>query len=131
MGGKWVHRLSNVDPETREADCANCGRVPLKNTGHGWRCRLAVREERRRRSSRSVLSHSGASYVQRDALGEQQGWLCGICGADVKEDPVLDHCHDTGTVRGILCRRCNTGMGMLQDDPELLKNAIEYLTQYE
>ena len=40
---------------------------------------------------------------------------------------VVDHCHFTNKVRGLLCRRCNTGLGMLQDSPALLQKAIQYL----
>lgn len=37
------------------------------------------------------------------------------------------HCHKTGKVRGLLCFNCNTGIGKLKDDIELLKRAVEYL----
>ena len=41
----------------------------------------------------------------------------------------IDHCHDTGAVRGLLCHGCNTGIGSLNDDIELLQRAIDYLRE--
>ena len=41
----------------------------------------------------------------------------------------LDHCHDTGAIRGILCLSCNQGLGKVHDDPDLLEAAARYLRQ--
>lgn len=60
---------------------------------------------------------------------KQQG-VCKICNnPPVKFKPVLyvDHDHETGKVRGLLCHFCNAGIGMLKDSPALLKRAIKYL----
>ncbi len=51
--------------------------------------------------------------------------LCEIC--QTREATAWDHDHDTGLIRGRLCSPCNTGIGGLNDDPELLRRAIEYL----
>lgn len=40
---------------------------------------------------------------------------------------VIDHCHVTGKVRGLLCNGCNTALGAFQDDPKVLRRAISYL----
>lgn len=42
----------------------------------------------------------------------------------------IDHCHVTGKVRGILCHKCNTGLGYFNEDVELLKSAISYLNEH-
>ena len=55
---------------------------------------------------------------------------CEICG-DVKETLCIDHNHDTGKIRGLLCANCNRAIGLLQDDPTILIKAAEYLTAAE
>jgi hypothetical protein len=60
---------------------------------------------------------------------EQQG-CCAICGvhqSKLEKPLAVDHCHDTGQVRGLLCFDCNTGIGKLKDSIELLKKALQYL----
>lgn len=58
-----------------------------------------------------------------------QNGRCSICGSDV--DLCLDHCHATGKVRAIVCRRCNKVLGFSGDQPELLKKAAEYLEKQD
>lgn len=63
-----------------------------------------------------------------EAMLEAQGGVCAICG-DLPGDRELavDHDHETGAVRGLLCTRCNPALGMLRDDVDLLARAIKYL----
>ncbi len=58
---------------------------------------------------------------------DQEG-KCTICHKH-KERLAVDHCHSKGTVRGLLCRVCNTAIGMLKDDPVLVERALIYLTR--
>ena len=60
-----------------------------------------------------------------DLMNSQRG-CCKIC-KDSIEEYHIDHCHKTGRVRGLLCRFCNTGIGMLKDDVNILQQAIKYL----
>ncbi len=83
-------------------------------------------ENMRMMRNRYKLKKYGLTAEDFFAILEGQGGLCAICG-DVLDKPYIDHDHDTGEVRGLLCLKCNAGIGMLNDDPEILKSAREYL----
>lgn len=65
-------------------------------------------------------------------LAEQDG-VCKICKqhrvASNKYYMAIDHCHNTGKIRGILCTRCNTAIGLLEENIDNLNNAIKYLME--
>jgi len=72
--------------------------------------------------------------LEYDTLIKKQKDRCAICGE--KETAIrngkvrqlsLDHCHKTSKVRGLLCSSCNIALGGFHDDPELLRQAINYL----
>lgn len=63
-------------------------------------------------------------------LQVNQNNKCAICDRHINELPKnldVDHCHTTGKVRGLLCGKCNMGLGYFQDDFQLLQKAIKYL----
>ena len=68
-----------------------------------------------------------------DALLLAQLGRCAICGDPEKDgwDLAVDHDHDSGRVRGLLCRRCNVGIGLLRDDARIVAAAAEYLRSPE
>lgn len=69
------------------------------------------------------------TLVQWTQLFQQQGNVCKICSSSEPRGKNwhTDHCHVTGKIRGILCGWCNTGIGKLQESPEIFKKALEYL----
>lgn len=77
----------------------------------------------------------GISVQEYDLLLAKQGGVCAICGN--KESHVyksgkpkelsVDHCHTNGNVRGLLCVKCNRGLGYFDDDIERINRAIDYL----
>jgi Recombination endonuclease VII len=73
----------------------------------------------------------GLSQEDYDAMIASQNGVCRICGHIPDEGKAfhVDHCHATGKVRGLLCSRCNTGLGMFRDDPDALRKAADYLEQ--
>ena len=76
---------------------------------------------------RRRLSRMGISFEQSQQILEEQNNGCAICLRPFLKTPHIDHNHETGMFRGLLCRPCNTGIGFLGDDPEILKRAVAYL----
>lgn len=59
-----------------------------------------------------------------------QNNLCAICSKESKQRALaIDHCHKTKKIRGLLCSKCNRGLGFFNDDSNLLTKAIEYLSK--
>lgn len=101
-------------------------------------CRICRNERRKSFGTRSgegltaynLNYHYGLSLEQYKQMLQAQNGVCKICkGLD--NGPwnrlAVDHCHTTGKVRGLLCAKCNKGLGQFCDNPQLLKQAAEYL----
>lgn len=59
---------------------------------------------------------------------ERQEECCAICHKHIEiSNSAIDHNHYTGEFRGVLCKKCNRGLGLFEDSPIILKNALEYL----
>lgn len=72
----------------------------------------------------------------RETLSKQNN-ACAICKqpevAVIRNKTIslaVDHCHETGKARGLLCTKCNRGLGLFRDTPDILENAIQYLKSY-
>jgi hypothetical protein len=81
-----------------------------------------------------LKSKFGITLKKYKEILENQKNCCGICGNSNeynKNNMSLDHCHKTKMIRGILCHRCNMGIGYFKDDIELLEKAKNYLKKYE
>lgn len=74
------------------------------------------------------LSHS-FTMADFEKMLEDQESKCKICSKLLtkSKDMALDHCHVERRVRGILCRKCNTAIGLFGDNPDNLLNALIYL----
>jgi hypothetical protein len=70
----------------------------------------------------------GITAAEADAMLEAQGGLCAICGAAPAAQ--VDHDHDTGAVRALLCFNCNGGLGQFRDDPGVLRAAADYVEEH-
>lgn len=78
----------------------------------------------------------GITILNYEEILEKQNNVCAICGGTGTEradhskskcNLVVDHCHNTNKVRGLLCHTCNTALGQFKDSKQLLQKAIEYL----
>jgi hypothetical protein len=97
-------------------------------------CNIEYQRVYRRDVQRWRTVRYGVSAEQYKEMHDRQRGLCLICGGPETgqyrgkvKSLAVDHCHDTGVVRGLLCGRCNTSIGKFNHDPALLRAAIEYL----
>lgn len=117
-------------------------------TGWGCYCKSCIKEYRRDRPKyvdpddpTRVNYHRkrlfGLSKEEVDQIKKAQDGVCAICKSVAKNkdgsprELCLDHDHETGTIRGMLCQHCNAGLGQFKDSPYLLEKAILYLGGYD
>jgi hypothetical protein len=71
------------------------------------------------------------SIEEYESLIESQNNSCKVCGTPAKNNTkgklYIDHCHTTNKVRGLLCMKCNSALGLLNDDKKLIQNLLDYL----
>ena len=93
-------------------------------------------EERKRKADRSKRNISlkkcyGIDIEEFERMNKIQNGLCCICQRPERSSKTnnlsVDHCHKTGKIRGLLCMSCNIGLGLFEDEPSRLSNAIKYL----
>lgn len=105
--------------------CRECERGANKGGKGNWAAGL-TREERRRYWLRTKY---GVTVEEVEIRLQAQQYQCLICATDIADEYSVDHCHERGHVRGLLCRRCNVGLGWFNDIPERLERAARYLRQ--
>ena len=116
-------------------DCTDEGITTKRKAPHpGPRCATHHRVKRRARStvtwSQRIWETYGITEGEYWEIYEHQDNRCFICqrATGVRKRLSVDHCHATGTVRGLLCTSCNRNvLGHLRDDPEALERAADYL----
>lgn len=79
---------------------------------------------------RNVARRYGITIEYYNSLSEQQNGLCAICLTKPKK-LFVDHCHQSGIVRALLCNKCNTAIGLLHEDIKIINSAIEYLNKHK
>ena len=104
------------------------------NLGHAAGNARKWRAENPERSKDHTLkANYGVPIGTYKQLFKVQNGCCAICGTTNPKGRGrfhLDHCHETGIVRGLLCHHCNIAIGGLQHNEEILLRAIDYLRQF-
>jgi hypothetical protein len=94
------------------------------------RCKTCTRKRRKKISRRADLKKRyNLSTEEYEYISFKQGHKCAICGTKSTNGRRLsvDHDHSTGAIRGLLCQACNSGIGQLKDDPDVVIKAYNYL----
>ena len=114
------HQVTKSNGKGKPRYCLECNEI-----------RKLEREDRRKRRTskdRNRWNLYGMEAEDYEEMFRRQGGVCAICGEPpTGKDLAVDHCHTSGDVRGLLCTRCNIGLGYFKDDEERLKKAIAYL----
>lgn len=130
-----VNLEKTIELQRSAAPCADCYEVRCHGGPHA-KCEKCLNEHRlsiglapyfpahKLRGRRANLSEH---EVQRAV--NATGGKCEVCTALLVDGYVVDHNHKTGEFRGILCTRCNTGLGHFGDDPAWLEAAADYLLE--
>ena len=158
--GKGLHLLTLAKDiyigKSGKKQCRRCKEICTKRYSNNNRERLIAnsrkwhlankeralqksREWKNRNQERSYLSNRkshlkrtfGISLAYQQDLASIQHGLCGICNKELGSRPLVDHNHKTKRVRGLLCRKCNTGLGQFDDSINVLRRAIQYLERSE
>jgi hypothetical protein len=135
-----IHKITEVDEGRKVGICAGCGPdspvVWRHSNGRSyWICRrgpswLGGQATPESRRAYAIPSKYGISVAEYDALLAKQGGICAICSRTCSTGRRLsvDHEHDSGRIRGLLCNSCNRAIGLFGDDPARLHAAIAYLS---
>lgn len=120
-----------------ERECKKCIRTRVFKYYYANKEKiLAQRRDRRRVFPRRDSDYNrkkqwGLTREQFEQMKADQGGRCAICGTEYwggkHKEAIIDHCHKTGKIRGLLCNRCNQAMGKFEDDPDLLEKVVVYL----
>lgn len=111
-----------------DAHCKTCKEEARKKERGLAKTRLLTKKHE--------LKKFGLSLDDYKLMLIKQNYVCAICKKPEKiknyktqkiNSLAVDHCHDTGKVRGLLCCACNQGIGLLNHDPELIRNARLYI----
>lgn len=93
-----------------------------------WRARNPGREKDIKRKAMYGMPHGRFDEMLEEQLGG-----CAACGTPheaTERGLVVDHDHETGEVRALLCLHCNVALGMLKDDPERIAALLTYIWRY-
>ena len=133
------YHKSKRHPLGRKMECSKCTNEYLRNHYH---TKTKVKHDfRKKRSATYYKRKYNISFDEYLKLCEKNDYKCQIC--NVKKIPagnsekgskdvlVLDHCHETNKIRGILCQECNQGLGLFKDNILHLVSAHLYLIETE
>src|SRR5262249_33589337 len=118
---RWVN-----DPEYRARKKAASARRAKEPEYRARKKVVSARSSRARR-----LKRFGMSLLEYELRLASQNGACAICKKTPKRRLLcIDHCHETGKVRGLLCTLCNAALGAFGDNPKRMQAATDYLTRF-
>lgn len=121
-----VGNLNKINKKSFDKECRTCRNTFVMRTPAQLYCSTKCRLDNKRASTYNLTTQEYNSVTSPTVCA-----ICGSTGFKMKEHHnsllVIDHCHKSGNIRGMLCHNCNRGLGLFQDDTSLLYKAISYL----
>lgn len=117
---------------TSKNPCLKCKN--RKKTKRAERRKLNPEAHKRKDFEQDLKKNYGMNFGEYTKLYQAQKGKCAICGlheSNFKRGLHVDHVHGTKIIRGLLCTRCNPGLGYFKDSQKLLKKAIAYLEKFK
>jgi hypothetical protein len=109
-------------------DCKDCNAAAARRRYKEVIADPVLSKEDKRKSREYKLRYRYTiTREQYENLYNEQEGHCKICKAFFGDKLCVDHCHGTGNIRGLLCSKCNSGIGYLKDNITVLESAIDYL----
>lgn len=127
------HKLWRKDPTKPHSRINSFWNEPIKN---GYQDHYTPEQRATYVRDWTLKRKFGVGLIDHARMKAEQGGVCAICKSEesfinkrtgVLQELSVDHCHTNGNVRGLLCVRCNRGLGYFTDSIERLRNAIDYL----
>ena len=118
----------------KEYRAVNREKILKKRKEHYHKNRLKILEQKKaqynpsKAKNRRLLKEYGISLEEYNSRAEKQDDRCACCGNHA--NLVVDHCHTTSNVRDLLCNRCNTVVGMVEEDLLIVDNIKDYIIKW-
>ncbi len=129
-------KFKRLNPEQRAIRNANRRKKYAEDAEWREAHKASVKEWQALNPEKKKAQHLRKYQITPQQHAEMLADQCGVCAicktapAGPKNFPMVDHCHKTGKVRGLLCSNCNQAIGKFKDNPDLLRAAIAYLLSH-
>lgn len=115
-------------------DCRTCGTEFVPESPSQLYCSVKCRGK-----NAYYVRNYGITEQEYEEMKQHQDYKCYLCGSDGfvignnnhSEKLAVDHDHETGEVRKLLCHNCNRALGLMQDNPNLLRKAADYIEYHQ
>lgn len=126
------HRRSS-SKDGRQSICRICNNAKATQWQKDNPERYEANWRRNKRTPEQLLARRaekyGLSIEELTVMMTESGGVCNICQRMPVKFLVIDHCHSQGHVRGLLCEKCNTALGLFDDNVEWMLAAVAYLNK--
>lgn len=148
---RWYRNKKAFELGVKEKECYACGStLPFSRYGPDDRrydglrgdcrdCHNRKSRDTRRKHLKRMRDYDKKTYYQKnygiskeeyESMVSERGGKCQICNTIPDKKLRVDHCHSSGKIRDLLCHNCNTALGHVKDNPEIIKSMLAYIERH-